>query len=475
MALRASYLIASPLVAICAVLAACGGSGNSNARTNEPAGGSSGAENSGGDDGSGATGGKASGATGGDTGSGGKGSGGKSAAGSSGSATSGAGNGSGANGGAMQNPVQPPRMVANCEGLGDVGEWENVTPPFDMLPTALAVDPVNSGTVYFGTSPGGLTNPTLGIWKTTDCGANWVHVNTGTNSGTCSVERFQCSENLDRGRQWIFAIDPIEPQTLYVNNGYGTGDLGLMKSTDGGVNWWQMWPPCGDPQNCYDTKNAFAEINAAAPGFIGDVLIDPHAHEHLLINFHADCRDVTVCFGESFDGGRSWRVVNGDPGMGSAHESRMAILDNSESWMFIAGDIWLTNNSGQTWRKVSDAEGGGNIYRAKDGTYYAGALDVMWRSADNGETWAQIPDTGPIIQGLVGDGETMFVSRFAAGFPWGENLQPYMTSPENDGLTWTPYPSPPMKQGAIAMDIDKGHNLLWSVNSEDGIWRVRIK
>jgi hypothetical protein len=394
---------------------------------------------------------------------------------SSGEATgSGAGSDAGPTTGSGGGTTDPPKqIVADCDGLGEVGAWENITPPFPMLPTALAVDPINSGTLYFGTSPGGLPEPTLGIWKSTDCGSTWVHVNEGTKGGGCDLETKPCSTVLDFGRQWTFGIDPEKPDILYTNNGYGAGDLGLMRSTDGGANWWQVWPECADPLDCFNTKTD--PINQLAPGFIGDVVVDPYDPKHILTTFHADCKNVTFCVGESFDRGETWRIRDGNPAMGTAHESRLGFLGNSSSWVFIAGDIWRTLDSGANWEKVGDAEGGGMLYKAKNGVYYIGALDTLYRSDDEGATWTQLPDTGPIIQGLVGDGTTMFVSRYAAGFPWGENLQPYMTSPENDGLTWTPYPSPPFTQGAIAMAIDTGHNLLFSVNSEDGIWRVRFR
>jgi hypothetical protein len=387
--------------------------------------------------------------------------------------TGGSGGGSGTAGTGGKNPTPPPRVVANCDSLSDVGVWENVTPPFPMLPTAVAVDPINSGTVYFGTSPGSIENPSLGIWKTTDCGSTWVHINQGTESGLCAVEKVPCSTNLDHGRQWTFGIDPIDPKVIYVNNGYGMGDLGLMKSTDGGVNWWQMWPQCTDPYACYDTKNL--PINDLAPGFLGDVVVDPYNHNHILIDFHAPCKNVEFCVGESYDAGATWQVVDGNPAMGSAHESRLGFLGDSQSWVFISGGIWRTLNGGRNWEKMDDGGGGGMIYEASTGVYYIGGVDAIFRSDNDGDSWMKLPETGPLIQGLVGDGTTIFASKFAAGFPWGENLQPYITTSDGDGLTWTTYPSPPFTQGAIAMGIDDGHHLLWSVNAEDGIWRVKFR
>jgi hypothetical protein len=66
----------------------------------------------------------------------------------------------------------------------------------------------------------------------------------------------------------ILKIDPENPQVLYTNNGYGPYDNGLMKSSNGGVDWEQSWPQCSDKKNCWNTKDA--PVNKLAPGFLGD-------------------------------------------------------------------------------------------------------------------------------------------------------------------------------------------------------------
>src|SRR6185503_16069895 len=67
----------------------------------------------------------------------------------------------------------PPIEVGDCDGLGAVGEWQDITPPIELAEDeelaafAFAVDPIHSGTVYFGTAY-------QKMWKTTDCGASWA-------------------------------------------------------------------------------------------------------------------------------------------------------------------------------------------------------------------------------------------------------------------------------------------------------------
>ena len=83
-----------------------------------------------------------------------------------------------------------PHVVVACPSASDggvVGQWENVTPPTVSLnadasvgappnygTAQLVVDPQNTATVYLGTSG-------QGIYKSTDCGATWAHINTGMN------------------------------------------------------------------------------------------------------------------------------------------------------------------------------------------------------------------------------------------------------------------------------------------------------
>jgi hypothetical protein len=69
----------------------------------------------------------------------------------------------------------------------------------------------------------------------------------------------------------------------------------------------------------------------------------------------------------------------------------------------------------------------------------------------------------------------MYRSSFAAGFKWGDNLQPYATSPETDGTTWTTMKSPGMNQGAIQLGIDRSHHVMYSANGTQGFWRVRLQ
>ena len=93
--------------------------------------------------------------------------------------------------------------------------WTNITPP--QVPTggiggnncdygtlAFVIEPHTPTTLYLGTC-------NRGLYKTTSMGTTWVRINTGLNGAV-----------LDFSRQWTLLIDPVNPQILYTNSGYGS-------------------------------------------------------------------------------------------------------------------------------------------------------------------------------------------------------------------------------------------------------------
>ncbi|PWT78494.1 MAG: hypothetical protein C5B58_15210, partial [Acidobacteria bacterium] len=125
--------------------------------------------------------------------------------------------------------VQP--FVSGCTTRSDeIGVWHNITPHevdltrgdyFGMQ--ALVVDPINPSTIYVGRAMDG-------IYRSTDCGANWKRISTGRNSRT-----------MASGRTWTMVIDPSDPQTIYTNQGYG--ESGVYKTSNGGLDWDQILTP----------------------------------------------------------------------------------------------------------------------------------------------------------------------------------------------------------------------------------------
>ncbi len=362
-------------------------------------------------------------------------------------------------------PALPTIDAGACDKLAPSGTWENITPPVAMLHDIapcpyggeFVMNPLDPSMLYVGTC-------NEGVWKTTDCGSTWVHVNTGTNG-----------EALDTGRQWTFLIDPVHPEVLYTNSGYnayvnggmfdGNGVSGAFKSTNGGVDWQVIWPPA-DP----------ALANVVQYNFVGHVAMDPTNTQHLLVSFHAACAapHSAACFGESMDGGATWKLIDGLPQWNGGEGQAIYFLENGSTWLFgsQSNGLWRSSDSGAHWvdLKVTQGHAAGALYRATDGTFYMATPGGILRSPD-GVTWALVPSSGDTMLGITGNGTTMFASR---GFPWDPSTtlyEPFWTSPEGDGQHWTRMTSPMLSNGG-SLAYDKVHHLLYSTNLGAGVWRV---
>jgi hypothetical protein len=374
-----------------------------------------------------------------------------------------AGSSTGGSAGKGNNAGAPPAQVKDCDGLAAPGVFEEITPPEVKAgigmktpdnqtnggPFAMAVDPVNLGTVYSGTL-------FQGVWKSTNCGASWVKLVGGSNS-----------TDVNRGMNWTLAVDPQDPNVVYTNSGYGSN--GLFKSSDGGHNWMDVWSGKSQPELAKAFTYNFANV----------IAIDPSDHQHVLLTFHEPCLDPhpATCIVESFDAGASWRIIDGEPEWNGNEGQVIFFLNDSKTWLWGSqtNGFWRTGDSGETWQAIPKMTTshlqGSQLLRTEAGTFFAAGADGIWTSPDgNADTWQLIADTGPIVGGLVSDGAEMYASTcYFGGF-----CNPrYLHSAETDGKAWTAMESPKMSQGGN-LGYDKAHKLLYSSNLDAGLWRVVV-
>jgi hypothetical protein len=423
--------------------------------------------------------------------------------------------------------------VATCSGTA--GTWQNITPPaLDMSnwcsvdfstcnvgtnpsgkvgtygTTDFLIDEASSGTVYLGTSQ-------LGIWKTTDCGASWAHINTG-NNGTDVNGGSVAGSLLDGGRQWTMLMDPTNSQVLYATAGYGAG--GIFRSTDGGVDWSQILPTSIMNRTQY-------------PGFIEKITMDPTNHLHLLASFHTICtgtalpgapladngNNVSVvsttsstptgastgyqgwgCLAETTDGGTTWSLTtSGYPWVNSDGPGQTMV--NATTWFYGTNGpqgLWRTTTGGvavngsPAWTQVNlytnDAGATqplastiGSVYVAGDGSFYSGGNYAIVHSTD-GVNWTQLSGQYAPALGsqngsspIVDTGTTIYIT--GSGSNWSapvSAIQGYKSSAPTSGL-FTKMTSPTQAAGGLWIKYDPVNHMLYTSNNLTGFWRLKTQ
>lgn len=333
-------------------------------------------------------------------------------------------------------------------------KWENITPSEVSIdannPTnnfgfqTLALDP-KSGAIYVGTCYQGL-------WKSIDQGKSWLKVNTGANGAS-----------LDSGRLWTLAIDPSNPQIIYTTAGYGVG--GILKSTNGGKDW----------VNLLSSESAAYNIIKSAD--IYSIALDPNDPNHVLATFHS-VQNPGQYFGnapviESKDGGKTWGV-HPLPNLSYVHY--IFFLDNSSTWLLATQEhgFWRTADAGQTWSQVSKSnltDGGGSLYRAKTGVWYAASSSGVLQSTD-GIAWKELNTPQPLYA-VIGDGTNLYTQSAYAGVnPSGPAS--YNIALEASGTKWVAMNNQKFEDGPMSMVYDPANHLIYSSNWRSGVWKLQV-
>jgi hypothetical protein len=356
-------------------------------------------------------------------------------------------------------------VVGACDKLGAAGTWEKIMPPTAKNSQALAMDPFNIGTIWLGASPrGNQGSGQGGLFKSTDCGATWSHVNSGTN-GT----------EIDKASIWSLAVDPVTPGVIYVIGQYGP--QGLWKSTNGGVDWKQTMPNGGTVASVITAGG-----NPPLAG-IGSVSMDPKNHLHLVVGAHANCTGqyAPACGAESIDGGDTWTLFKTSFMSGWAEQTGPYVID-ATTWIYatVFNGMWLTTDRGATWKNVTPtgvigATGGEYTHRpipqGPDGTYYLPSVSKGGLlSSTDAKTWTLLPGSpsGSYELGFaIGGGHIFLGDRNDGSYNMSTDVKP---------TTWTSLPKSPAgaNEGAVFLDYDDKHHVLYSSNFEGGTWRMVI-
>lgn len=217
--------------------------------------------------------------------------------------------------------------------LLDALKWRCIGPPRGGRVVAVAGDPVNPMTFYFGACAGG-------VWKTTDGGVYW----------RCVSDGFLTSATIG-----AIAVAPSDPNVVYAGTGETTirvdvsyGD-GLYRSTDAGRSW--------------------THVGLRETRHIGRICIDPRDANTVYVAALGDAFGANDERGvyRSRDGGATWqRVLHRGPDAGAVDLS----LDPNNPRILYAA-FWQARRS--FWHLNSGGPGSG-----------------LWRSLDGGDTWEDL-------------------------------------------------------------------------------------
>jgi photosystem II stability/assembly factor-like uncharacterized protein len=289
--------------------------------------------------------------------------------------------------------------------------------------------PTNTNIMWVGAPSGGL-------WKSTNGGTSWT-------TNTDLLPMIGCSD---------LAIDPANTNIMYLATGdavyTSANSIGILKSTDGGVNWvptglvWQLnlvrkiYRLMMDPSNSntllaatndgvYKTTNAGTTWTRTQTGNISDIKFKPGSP---LIVYAVSKFNST--FYKSIDGGTSFTsTATGLPVSSTINRYAIGVTPANVNYIYLLavntsnvyGGLYRSTNSGGSFAVRStepDIVSGQGYYNlaltvspSNANDVYAGGID-HWRSTNGGTDWSAMaynshPDVH-MMEFLPGSSTTIF-------------------------------------------------------------------
>ena len=249
---------------------------------------------------------------------------------------------------------------------------------------AVAADPNDQATFYFGSVAGG-------VWKTDDCGTYWENISDGQMT-TSSIGALAVAES--------------DPNVIFAGTGESTiridvshGD-GVYKSTDAGAHW--------------------VHIGLKESRHIGAIRVHPKDPDLVYVAAlgHAAKDNPERGVYRSKDGGENWELIlHVSEGAGAVDISmdpnnpRLMFATIWQArrnfWSMTSGGpdcgLWRSRDGGDTWEDISRSPGlpsgtlgkmGVAISPAQSGRVWAvveaeGRKRGLYRSDDNGDSWTK--------------------------------------------------------------------------------------
>jgi len=320
-------------------------------------------------------------------------------------------------------------MMASLD-LTTAPRWRMIGPHRGGRVVAVAGDPRDPMTFYFGGCAGG-------VWKTTDGGTYWDNISDGY-FNTAAIG--------------ALAVSDSDPNVIYAGTGESTirgnvshGD-GVYKSTDGGQTWANVglgdtrhiakirvhphnpdlvyvaalghaWGP-NPERGLYRSRDGGATwehilFKSDRAGAI-DLSLDPRNPRILYAAFwEAQRTPYSLSSGgpgsalyKSTDGGDTWIEITDKPGLPTGIKGKIGVAvspaQTGRVWAIVEatdGALFRSDDGGETWQRINDE---GDLRRRA--WYYmhvfADPLDPdtvwvlnlsCWKSTDGGRTFTEIP------------------------------------------------------------------------------------
>jgi hypothetical protein len=355
------------------------------------------------------------------------------------------------------------------------GVWTNITPPVSGISstygtTHLAIDPSSHGVLY-------ETVDTLGLWKSTNCGASWVLLGRPP-AVFPSPSNGYTTPYLDSPIEVV--VDPGDSTHLVATQGVRGTALGFWVSHNSGATW--------------TMPTAFYKLsNSTTTNDVTQFAVDPTNFNHIILGSHSPWPGYSSSgIMETTDGGNSWAV---HPPVSSWTPNTHAVnflynpasgQGNSNTWLVgdTGGDgMWRTADGGKTWTQVTTynaVHAGGELFYTPSGTIFTGSTPYPIYSTDNGLTWSQVNKTGLsyfYYYAVVGDGTTLYTMPSNA--QQGPAITgPYLVTPESTGTTsaWTGYQggAQTFTNGPYQLLFDSTNGLMYSGNWNVGLWVLKV-
>ena len=283
----------------------------------------------------------------------------------------------------MSNPPYDPALLQALK-------WRCIGPPRGGRVVAVAGDPSDAMTAYFGAVAGG-------VWKTTDGGTYWENISDGF-FNTSSIG--------------ALAVADSDPNVIYAGTGETTirGDVsygdGVYKSTDAGKTW--------------------THLGLDETHHIGEIRIHPQNADLVYVAAlgHAFGPNEERGVYRSGDGGQTWEKVLYRSDKAGAVDLAMD-PDNPRQlyasiweayrnfWSLSSGGpdsgLFKSTDGGDKWTEISDREGLPGGIKGKIGIAVSPAQkDRVWaiveaedaglyRSDDGGDKWELVSDNRDLI------------------------------------------------------------------------------